>query len=43
MWSANDIERTKEVLSKELPMMCTVKRIRKETVSPFPLFAKNEK
>lgn len=43
MWSANDIERTKEVLSIELPMTCTVKRIRKETVSPFPLFVKKQK
>ena len=42
MWSVNNIERTKEVLSKELPMMCTVKRIRKETVSPFSFFVKKK-
>lgn len=43
MWSANDIERTKEVLSIELPMTYTVYHIRKQTVSHFSSFCKKSK
>ena len=43
MWSANDNERTKEVLSWELPMTYTVYHIRKQTVSHFSSFCKKSK